>query len=57
MDGLAFKEVFVDVKLYGLGQDVKVSTREVILGVVSDWLKREYQGVSSRDTKGRHDQV
>ena len=54
MNRFSFKEILVDVKSNGFGDDVEVSSREVILGTVADGLERESRGMSSRDSKGRH---
>ena len=49
-----FEEILVDVKLNGFSDDIEVSSREVILRMIADRLKRECRRVSSRDGKGRH---
>ena len=47
VDRLMFKEIFMDAESYGLGKNIKVSSGEVVLGVVSNWLERESRRVSS----------
>ena len=47
MDGFPFKEVLVDAESDGLGENIEVSSREVVLGMVPDGLERESRRVSS----------
>ena len=49
-----FEEILVDAKSNSFSDDVKVSSREVILRVVANRLERESRRVSSGDGKGRH---
>ena len=44
----------VDAELNSSGEDVEVSSREVVLGMVPDGLERESRRVSSGDSKRRH---
>ena len=41
------KEILVDVKLNGFSDDVEVSSREVVLRMVSDGLKGESGRIGS----------
>ena len=54
MDRLSFKEIFVDAKSNSFSDDVEVSSREVVLRMVSNGLKRESREIGSRDGKRRH---
>ena len=54
MDRFSFKEEFVDAELHGLSKNIEVSSREVVMEMVSDGLERESRRVSSRNSEGRH---
>ena len=42
-----FKEIFVDAESCGIGKNIKVSSRKIVLEVVSNQLERESRRVSS----------
>ena len=57
MDRFLLKEILVDAKSNSFGDDVEVSSREIVLRMVSDGLKRESRRVSSGESKRGHNLV
>ena len=47
----------MDVESYGLSENIEVSSREVVLEMVSNGLERKSGRVSSQNSKGRHNLV